>query len=79
MPKKKKERTACANCGDETTFPSNTTGPRMKLGWCVPCYKQAEKMSFKQDQSVSGVWVPPDAGRYKDGPGINRRTPFDSR
>jgi len=73
----KKPKPLCANCGDETRFPSNATGPREKLGWCVSCYRQAERMSKRSKQSQDGIWKPPADEHYKDGPGAVRPTPFD--
>ena len=70
----------CKNCGDETRFPANSTGPREKLGWCVPCYRQAERMSSGgPSEAHSGVWKPPAADEYREPRGLYGRTPYDSR
>ena len=72
------DKPRCKNCGDETRFPANSTGPREKLGWCVPCYRQAEKMATHSEGARSGVWEPPPADAYrKDVPGVVKRTTFD--
>lgn len=57
---KKKEKPRCKNCGDETVFPSNTDGARLRLGWCVPCWRQAKRHQAHDDSP----WVPPREEQY---------------
>jgi len=73
----KKERPRCENCGDPTNF-GNATGPRAKLKWCGPCYKQASRETLRKRGAGAdmGPWMPPEDSAYRNreyGP----RKPFD--
>ncbi len=64
----KKEKPRCKNCGDETTFPSNSNGERAQKGWCVPCYTQWFKFA---PHHTAKAWSEPR--------GLYGRTPYSSR
>ncbi|HVY62851.1 MAG TPA: hypothetical protein VHF22_14435, partial [Planctomycetota bacterium] len=37
-------RPRCTNCGDETRFNENVDPERERKGWCVACWRQAERL-----------------------------------
>lgn len=75
MAKLKKEKPRCKNCGDETNFSGENAHPeRLKMEWCVPCFKQHEKKVEFERPLLDGR-----TEFWKDDREIYRKTPYDGR
>jgi len=52
----KKEKTACKNCGELTTFTVSARNERVKLGWCGPCFKQSLRVTLDPETGIKRWW-----------------------
>lgn len=50
------EKTACKNCGDPTTFGSNSHYERVKLGWCRACFQQSQRATVDNEAGTKRWW-----------------------
>jgi hypothetical protein len=52
----RKEKVACKNCGEPTTFDSNAHYQRVKLGWCGPCFQQSSRATVDEETAMKRWW-----------------------